>query len=199
MRRAVDGLLDEDGDRISVTDANGTIARFEMTYSPRASPRTKFGPPLPSRVPSALYLVGALLIAAAVAYAYALAPSSSALFVWIVEGDRRRPISTQILAAIVLVSAVGTVLRTHMRGVLVSDDWIEARYLLPLGIPRAKRWGWAQVLRVVVDGNRIGLELWDGSFERLPEVAKEGDLFRLMLQHAQRRRIAVTDLDDAAR
>ncbi|MDP9037547.1 MAG: hypothetical protein M3O50_22350, partial [Myxococcota bacterium] len=149
--------------------------------------------------PSALYLAVALLMAGAVAYAYALATSSSPLFVWIVEGDRRRPISAQILAVIVLVSAIGTVLRTHMRGVLVSDDWIEARYLLPLGIPRAKRWGWAQVLRVVVDGNRIGLELWDGSFERLPEVAKEADLFRLMLQHAQRRRIAVTDLNHAAR
>ncbi|MDP9033296.1 MAG: hypothetical protein M3O50_00690, partial [Myxococcota bacterium] len=48
---AVNGVVDDEGDRISVTDANGTVARFEMTYSPRASPRTKFGPPLPSRVP----------------------------------------------------------------------------------------------------------------------------------------------------
>ncbi len=192
-------LLDDEGDRISVTDVNGTIARFEMTYSPPTSARTKFGPPLRSRIPSAMYLFGALVMCTVVTYAYAFAPSSSPVFVWVVEGDRGRPLSAEILAVIVVVSAIGTVLRTHMRGVVVSDEWIEARYLLALGIPRARRWGWPQVLRVVIDGKRIGLELWDGTFERLPEVAKARDLFQLMLQHAHRRRIAVTDLDHAAR
>ena len=86
-----------------------------------------------------------------------------------VEKDRGRPLSASVLAVIVVVSALATVLRTHMRGVLVSDDWVEARYLLPLGIPRARRWAWAQVLRVVLDGTRVAFELWDGSFERLPD------------------------------
>jgi hypothetical protein len=194
-----DAIVDDEGDRVSITDVGGTVARFEMTYSAPTSARTKFGPPLRSRVPSAIYLLGALALGAAVLYAYTVAPSSSRLFVWAVEGDRDRPVSASILAAVVLVSALATVLRTHMRGVLVSDQWIEARYLLPLGIPKARRWGWPQVLRVVVDDTRIALELWDGSFEKLPQVASQRELARLVLQQAQRRHIDVTVLERATR
>ena len=190
---------DDDEDRVSVTDVHGTVARFEMTYSPPNGEKTKFGPPLRSRIPSALYLFGALGLGAAVWYAYALAPSSSRVFAWVVEGDRARPISASVLATMVVVSAVATVVRTHMRGVVLSDDWIEARYLLALGIPRARRWGWPQVLRVVVDGTRVALELWDGSFERLPEVARGRELVDLVVQQAQRRRIDVTVLERATR
>ena len=44
----------DEGDRISVTDVNGSIARFEMSYSPPGDyPRAKFGPPWRSRIPSA--------------------------------------------------------------------------------------------------------------------------------------------------
>ncbi len=185
----------DDGDRISATGVHGSIARFEMTYSPPNSARTKFGPPLRARVPSALYLLGAAALGAAVLYAYTIAPSSSRLFVWAVEGDRDRPLSASVLAAVVFVSAVATVLRTNMRGVLVSDEWVEARYLLPLGIPKARRWGWPQVLRVVVDGSFIALEMWDGSFERLPEVSQSRELVQLVLLQAQRRRIDVTVLE----
>jgi hypothetical protein len=195
-----DAIIDDDGDRVSVTDVNGTVAHFEMTYpAPNAArgARVKFGPPLRSRVPSAIYLFGALALGAVVLYAYTLAPSSSRLFGWAVEGDRDRPVSASVLAIIVVVSALATVLRTHMRGVLVSDQWIEARYLLPLGIPKARRWGWPQVLRVVIDDTRIALELWDGSFEKLPEVASPRELVQLVLHQAQRRRIGVTVLGPA--
>jgi hypothetical protein len=190
---------DTDGERVSVTDVNGTVARFEMTYSPPAGLRRKFGPPLRARVPSAMYLGGALALAGVVLYAYTLAPSSSRLFAWVVGRDRDRPLSASVLAVVVVVSALATVLRTHMRGVVVSDDWIEARYLLPLGIPKARRWAWAQVLRVVLDGTRVAFELWDGSFEQLPDVAKGSDLVLMVLGHAQRRRIDVTMLDAARR
>lgn len=188
------GPHENDGDRISVTDVHGTVARFEMSYSPPTGVRTKFGPPLSERVPSALYLVGALALGAIVLYGYSLAPSSSRIFAWVVEGDRGRPISANILAIVVLVSAVGTVARAHMRGVLVSDDWIEARYLLPFGIPRARRWGWPQILRVIVDQTTVALELWDGSFERLPRVVRGQELVELLRKHAERHRIDVTVL-----
>ncbi len=196
---ALPSVVDDDGDRVSVTDVNGTIARFEMTYSPPAAGRLKFGPPFASRIPSAIYLAGALVLGALVLYAYTAASSNSLLFVWVVEKDRGRPLSANVLTAIVVVSAVGTVLRTHMRGVLVSDDWVEARYLLAFGIPRSRRWAWTQVLRVVLDGTRVAFELWDGSFERLPQVAKGRELVDVVLQHAQRRRIDVTVLDAATR
>jgi hypothetical protein len=194
---ATEGLVDAGAERESVTDVNGSVARFEMTYSPPNGARVKFGPPLRSRAPSALYLLGAAVLGAAVLYAYTAAPSSSRLFVWVIEGDRDRPLSASILAAIVFVSALATVLRTHMRGVLVSEEWIEARYLLPLGIPKARRWAWAQVLRIVVDDTHVALELWDGSFEKLPRVARARELVQLVLRHAQRHRIDVTLLDRA--
>jgi hypothetical protein len=186
-----------DGERVSVTDVNGSIARFEMTYSPPAEDhvRAKFGPPWRTRLPSAVYLALALVLGAVVLYGYTVAPSSSIVFGWVVERDRGRPLSASVLAVVIVVSALATVLRTHMRGVLVADDWIEARYLLPFGIPKARRWGWPQVLRVVVDGTRVAFELWDGSFERLPAVAKDRELVELIVRQAQRRRIQVTALD----
>jgi hypothetical protein len=192
---APDAIVDDDGDRVSVTDVNGSVAHFEMTYpAPGTGGRTKFGPPLRTRLPSALYLLGALALGAVVLYAYTAAPSTSRLFVWAVEGDRDRPVSAGILAIVVVVSALATVLRTHMRGVVVSELWIEARYLLPLGIPKARRWGWPQVLRIVIDEARVALELWDGSFEKLPEVARPRELVQLVVQHAHRHRIDVTVL-----
>jgi hypothetical protein len=197
--RVLPSVVDDDGDRISVTDVNGTVARFEMTYSPPAGERLKFGPPLAARIPSAIYLAGALVLGALVLYAYEAASSNSVLFVWVVEKDRGRPLSANVLTVIVVISALATVLRTHMRGVLVSDDWVEARYLLPFGIPRARRWAWTQVLRVVLDGTRVAFELWDGSFERLPEVAKGRELVDVVLQHATQKRIDVTVLDAATR
>jgi len=188
----------DDRDRqIGPADVSGSVPRFDMTYSPpsRERAKTKFGPPIRSRIPSALYLGAALVLGAIVAYAYTAAPSSSRVFAWVVEGDRQRPLSASVLATVVVISAIGTVLRTHMRGVLVGEDWIEARYLLPLGIPRARRWGWPQVLRVVVDDERVALELWDGSFERLPAVARADELVDLLTYQARRRRIDVTELD----
>ncbi|HEY3818405.1 MAG TPA: hypothetical protein VGL81_14625 [Polyangiaceae bacterium] len=190
--------VDADGDRISVTDVNGTIARFEMTYeAPSAGEKTKFGPPRRARIPSALYLLASAIFGVVTICAYN-APTSSKLFVWAVEGDRIRPLSVSVIAVILMVSSLATVLRTHMRGVIVTDDWVEARSLLALGIPKARRWGWPQVTRLVVDGDRIGFEMYDGSFERLPEVADGKAMAQLMMHHAQRLRIDVTVLERLA-
>ena len=196
--------IDDDGDRVSVTDVHGTVARFDMSYqAPSPGKRAKFGPPLRTRIPSAVYLALAIAFGVVTWYAYS-APRSSKLFVWAVEGDRIRPISVGVVAIVLLVSAAATVLRTHMRGVVVSDDWIEARSLLFLGIPRARRWGWAQVTRMIVDDAHVSIETYDGAFERLPNVANGTAFVRLMLHHAVRLRIQVTVLerierrDDAA-
>jgi hypothetical protein len=187
--------VDPEGDRSSITDVNGTVARFEMTYeAPSAGARVKFGPPRRARLPSALYLLASILFAVVTAFAYS-APTGSRLFVWAVQGDRIRPLSVGVIAVILLVSSVGTVLRTHMRGVIVSEDWVESRSLMAFGIPRAKRWGWAQVTRVLVDGERVGFEMYDGSFERLPRVSDDRGMRQLMMHHAARLRIGVTVLE----
>jgi hypothetical protein len=83
-----------------------------------------------------------------------------------------------------------------MRGVLVHPDGIEARYLLPMGVPRVKRWAWAQVERVVLDDQGAMLELWDATYERLPDVARPKELAALLERIASERRIVVTRLEE---
>jgi hypothetical protein len=124
--------------------------------------------------------------------------SNSRLYIWIVEGDRNRPLPAGFLAFIVLVSALATVVRAHMRGVIVRMDGIEARYLLSLGFPKIKRWAWPQIDRFVVDDTQVMLELWDGTYERLPEVADTAKLTNLLERIAAGRRIQVTKLKRAA-
>ena len=186
-------IVDQEGERVSVTDAHGTIAHFEMSYEPPAGARMKFGPPMRARIPSAVYLVLAVVFAGVTWLAYN-SPSGSTLFTWAVEGDRIRPLSVSVVAVVVLVSALATVIRTQMRGVVVTDDWIESRSLLAFGIPRARRWAWAQVTRIVVDGERTGLQFYDGGFERLPEVADGKGLAQLMMHHAGKHKIDVSVL-----
>lgn len=206
--RDLPDLIDEpnDGDRPSVTETGGSVARFDMSYSPpQGGEKVKFPAPLRARLPSLVYLAFALTIAGAVFGAYWFLGSGSWLFRFVVEGDRGRPVGSQVLAAIVLASAVGTVVRAQMRGVVVSADWIEARYLLALGIPKARKWGWPQVHRVVLDEapraaggeptvTAIGLEMYDGSFERLPDVSEPKKLRDHLLYYATKRRIEVTSL-----
>jgi hypothetical protein len=100
-----------------------------------------------------------------------------------------------VLAAMIAVSALATVLRAHMRGVVIGPDWIEARYLLLAGIPKTSRWGWPQVNRIILDKRSIALELMDGSWERLPEVADPTALRAHMIAQAMKRRIDVTELE----
>jgi hypothetical protein len=190
--RDLPDLAPDSDDRPSITETGGTVAHFEMSYAPPNGGRAvKFGPPLLTRIPSAIYCLLTLALGTFVLWAY-MHPSASKYTIWVVEGDRERPLGAQVLTVIVVVSGIATVLRTHMRGVVVSEDWIEARYLLPMGIPRAHRWGWPQVTRLVVDGARIGLEFYDGTFERLPPVADERALADLMMHYAQKKKIHVT-------
>jgi hypothetical protein len=51
----------------------------------------------------------------------------------------------------------------------------------------------------VIDETTVALELWDGSFERLPRVARGQKLVDLLRRHAEHRRIDVTVLRPVAR
>jgi len=50
-----------------------------------------------------------------------------------------------------------------------------------------------------LDGSRAGLELYHGSFERLPEVADGQGLINVIAHHASRHRIDVSVLDRSTR
>ena len=179
----------------SVTDVNGTVARFEMAYSPPTRGPEKFGPPLRQRVGSMIFFAFGATVAILVAIAYYASSSNSSLYAWVVEGDRARPLPAPVLAFFVFVSGVGTLVRARMRGVVVHVDGIEARYLLAMGVPRVKRWAWAQIERVVLDDEGAMLELWDSTYERLPDVARPKELAALLERIAASRRIVVTRLD----
>jgi hypothetical protein len=179
----------------SVTDVNGTVARFEMAYSPIARRAVTFGPPLRQRLPSLLFCAFGAVLVGLVITAYYFASSNSSLYEWIVDGDRARPLPASVLAIVVLLSGLGTVVRARMRGVLVHPDGVEGRYLLPMGVPRVKRWTWAQVERVVLDDDGAMLELWDATYERLPDVARPKELAELLERIAHERRIVVTRLE----
>lgn len=190
--------LADEGDRTSVTDVNGTVARFEMAYNASADGPTTFGPPLRQRIPSFIYLAlaGAL---AAIVFAAPAAPRGSFLFRFVVEGDSGRPISAAAISLILVASAIGTVIRAHMRGVIVKREGIEARYLLALGFPRIRRWTWAQIHRLVLDDDEAMLELWDASYARLPEVADTKAMTTLLEQIGLARAIQVTRLKRVAK
>lgn len=183
----------DDGDRPSITEVNGTVARFEMAYNPEKSDRFAFGPPLSQRAPSLVYLALALLLGAVVLFAYN-GSSNTSLYRFIVEGDRGRPIGSGPLAFLILFSAVGTVIRAGLRGVIVTAEGVEARYLLPLGVPRIRKWTWPQIDRLVVDGESVMLELWDGQYERLPRVRQGQELAELLQRVALARGRPVTRL-----
>lgn len=176
-------LTDVDEERPSITEVNGTVARFDMSYMPDKPLRQVFVAPFKVRAPSLVYLAIALAIAAVVVVAYQ-GSSNTRLWVWIVEGDRGRPIGAQPLAILLTISALGTVLRSWMRGVIVTNEGIQTREVLLLGVPRIKSWAWAQIDRLVLDDRGVMLELWDGQYERLPDVAEPARLSALLEQVA---------------
>jgi hypothetical protein len=196
--RAPDDLPDmvdssDDGDRPSITEVNGTVARFTMAYSPDKADRFAFGPPMWQRAPSLVYLGAALILALVVFTAYH-GSSNTSLYRWVVEGDRARPLGSVPLTFLIVFSAVATVIRAGMRGVIVTADGVEARYLMALGVPRIRKWAWAQIDRFVLDDEDVMLELWDGTYERLPRVRDGKALSELLERIAVARNRPVTRL-----
>lgn len=182
----------DDGDRPSITEVNGTVAKFEMAYNPDERERFAFGVPLLTRIPGYAFLAFAALIALTVLAAYN-GSSNSRLYIWVVEGDRGRAFGSGPLAFIIVFAALGNVIKTALRGVIVTRDAIEARFLIA-GFPKVKRWTWAQIDRLVVDDEDVMLELWDGSYERLPKVRDGKKLADLLAGIATARGRTVTRL-----
>jgi hypothetical protein len=187
----------DDGDRPSITEVNGTVAKFEMAFEPERSDRFAFGVPLLTRIPGYAFLAFAAVIALTVLAAYN-GSSNSRLYIWVVEGDRNRVFGSGPLAFIILFAALGNVVKTALRGVIVTRDAIEARFLIA-GFPKVKRWTWAQIDRLVVDDEDVMLELWDGTYEHLPKVRDGKKLADMLAGIATARGRSVTRLTHDAK
>jgi hypothetical protein len=185
--------LDDEGDRPSITEVNGTVARFEMAYQPEAPFRQAFGAPLLQHVPAIVWFVFTLVLTGVVVAAHHMS-SNSTLYAWIVERDRGG-IPAAALAFVVLASGIATLARSYMRGVIVHAGGLEARYILPLGMPRVRKWAWAQIHRMVLSDDGVMLELWTNEYEKLPPVGKPGDLGALLEHMGAMHGIIVTKLD----
>jgi hypothetical protein len=186
---------------------------FDMTYRPE---KARFLPPLRTRVPAFVYFVVASGVGVAVAAAPHLS-ASSWLYGFVVRGDASRVMSAGFFATLLLVSASASVLRQWMSGVVVLPEGIETREVLSFGVPRIKRLSWAEIDRVAIPADpqavksgradftgfsRIRLDLWNGSREYLPEVARGSDLGLLIERVALARAIPIEGgtglLDDLA-
>ena len=158
-----------------------------MTYRPT---ETSFGPPLTIRIPSILYAVVALTAVVLVLVAEA-SPSSSWLYVNIVERGVRGFMSARAFAGCLVVGALASLLRANMRGVRVRADGVEYRDIVSL-IPRLRRFKWAQIDRVILDAPRsVALDLWDGTRAFLPEVSDRPTLSATLEKVAHARAIPV--------
>jgi hypothetical protein len=159
-----------------------------MTYRPT---ETSFGPPFLLRVPSLLYV--ALALAAVIVVLIAESSSSTSwLYVNVVERGVRGFMSARVFAGCLVVGALASVLRTNMRGVRIRGDGVEYRDVVSLGIPRLRRFKWAQIDRVILDSPRsVALDLWDGTRAFLPEVSDRPSLAATLEKVAHARAIPV--------
>jgi len=158
-----------------------------MTYRPTES---SFGPPFAARIPSLLYLAFALA-GVAVVIAAEHSSSNSWLYVNIVERGVRGIISSRVCAGLLLMGAISSFLRTNMRGVRVRGDGVDYRDS-SLGWPRARRFKWAQIDRIVLDmPSHIALDLWDGTRSFLPAVDDRAALSMVLEKVGHARAIPV--------
>lgn len=162
----------DEGDRPSITDVNGTVARFEMAYNPAPEERFVFGPPVWQRLPSLVFVGFAAVLGIVTVLAHHSAHESE-LYRFVVVGNRTP------FAILVGFAAIATFLRSGMLGVIVTREGVETR-TLALGIPRVKKHRWPQIDRVVLDGESVLFELWNGTYERLPRVGDAAGLVDLL-------------------
>jgi hypothetical protein len=160
---------------------------FDMTYRPNES---TFGPPFAARIPSFLYLLLAVAGVGAV-LAAEHSPSNSWLYVNVVERGVRGFVSARLCAGLLLLGALSSLLRTNMRGVRVRADGVDYRDVATLGWPRARRFKWAQIDRIVLDLPYIALDLWDGTRSFLPAVEDRAALATVLEKVGHARAIPV--------
>ena len=159
-----------------------------MTYRPTES---SFGPPFQSWMLTLLYLFLALAVLAFVIIGER-SPPGSFLYNYVVIKDEHRVLGARTLAAVMLASAVASMVRAGMRGVHVRGDGLVYRDVLALGWPRVRRYKWAQIDCIVLDQpSAIALDLWDGSRAFLPKVGDRAALSAVLEKVGAARAIPV--------
>ena len=161
---------------------------FDMTYRPA---ETVFGPPFAVKIPALIYLACALAAVTVVLLAES-SPAGSWLYVNITERGVRGPIGARTVALFLMAGRVAAVIRSNMRGVRIRGDGLEYRDVVALGIPKLRRFKWAQIDGIILDGPRtIALDLWDGTRTFLPEVGDRAALSAVLEKVGHARAIPV--------
>ena len=192
--RELHPLLGDESEEPSITEVNGSVARFGMAYSKTEGVKSSFfGPPTKHLWASYVFALFALIVTTVVFVGYS-SGSNTRLYIWIVEGDAGRPLPSWMLAAVILVSSIGTVIRARMRGVLVGPDWLESREILMFGIPKVERWSWSQIDRFVFDERGVMVELWNNRYVKLAQVLDVPALQACLAHVAAKRYKTVTEL-----
>ena len=159
-----------------------------MTYRPA---ETAFGPPFRVKIPSFVYLAVALCAVSTVLLAEK-SPAGSWLYVNIVARGAHGFVGARTVAFMLVLGAISSLVRANMRGVRLRSDGVEYRDIVSLGIPRLRRFKWAQIDRVILDQPRsVALDLWDGTRALLPEVSDRSSLAATLEKVAHARAIPV--------
>ncbi len=159
-----------------------------MTYRPA---ETAFGPPFRAKLPSFLYLFVALCAVMTVLLAER-SPAGSFLYVNIVARGAHGFIGARAVALMLVLGAISSMIRANMRGVRIRGDGVEYRDIVSLGLPKLRRYRWAQIDRIVLDlPDCVALDVWDGTRAFLPEVADRETLAAALEKIAAARAIPV--------
>jgi hypothetical protein len=159
-----------------------------MTYRPA---ETAFGPPFRVKIPSILYALVAALAVVAVLLAER-SPAGSWLYTNIVARGAHGFIGARTVALMLVLGAISSLVRANMRGVRILSDGVEYRDVGSFGMPKLKRYRWAQIDRVVLDlPESVAFDVWDGSRVFLPVVADRPTLAAALEKIAAARAIPV--------
>lgn len=161
---------------------------FDMTYRPA---ETAFGPPFRVKIPSLVYLFVALAAVMTVFLAEK-SPAGSWLYVNVVARGAQGFIGARTVALFLVLGAISSLVRANMRGVRLRSDGVEYRDIVAMGLPKLRRYRWAQIDRIVLDlPECIAFDVWDGTRAFLPEVADRGGLSAALEKIAAARAIPV--------
>lgn len=85
-------------------------------------------------------------------------------------------LAPKLFGALLIVTGAGTWARGRLAGVVVDDDRITARTSNALGLPRVHTAYFAELRGAVLDGARVVLVQFDGSYFELPATADDEGL-----------------------